>query len=118
MQFYTALFGWQFETVANQLSTEPYFLIKSGKQYIAGMLDAGSAPEIGNISRWVGYLSVDDVDKSVNFNLKSGGHTALAATDINGIGRVARIVDPQGAVFGVSNSNHSLLPVKMTAIVI
>ncbi len=46
---------------------------------------------------WTIYITVTDVDASVN-KAKAAGATILADPfDIPGVGRMAKIVDPQGA---------------------
>jgi uncharacterized protein len=48
---------------------------------------------------WVGYLAVDDVDASLVSIMAAGGRTLMPATDLQGVGRMAMVADPQGAPF-------------------
>jgi hypothetical protein len=50
---------------------------------------------------WLGYINVDDVDRSVASIEQAGGKVLMAAFDIPGIGRIALVSDPQGAPFYV-----------------
>ncbi|MER7777671.1 VOC family protein [Streptomyces sp. NPDC096191] len=50
---------------------------------------------------WLPYFAVDDTDAAVARARELGGTVPMAATDIEGVGRVARIADPSGARFAV-----------------
>ncbi len=50
---------------------------------------------------WVGYIAVDDVDASVASITAAGGALFMPATDLDGVGRMAMVADPQGAPFYV-----------------
>src|SRR5262249_10443549 len=48
-------------------------------------------------SHWISYVSVEDVDATVQAAARNGGRVVDAPFDIPGVGRTARIADPQGA---------------------
>ncbi|MEU2284764.1 VOC family protein [Streptomyces sp. NPDC013178] len=50
---------------------------------------------------WLPYFAVTDVDAVVARAEELGGTVRLAATDIEGVGRIARLADPYGARFAV-----------------
>lgn len=50
---------------------------------------------------WVGYIGVDDVDASVAKLTGAGGSVLMPAMDLDGVGRMAMVADPQGAAFYV-----------------
>ncbi|MCF6521525.1 VOC family protein [Streptomyces sp. JJ36] len=50
---------------------------------------------------WTVYFAVDDVDATLVRARELGGRQGFAATDLPGTGRVAGLVDPQGAAFAV-----------------
>lgn len=50
---------------------------------------------------WVGYIAVDDVDASVAAITAAGGSIHMPAMDLDGVGRMAMVADPQGAPFYV-----------------
>jgi hypothetical protein len=101
-RFYGELFGWTFEQ-----STRPggrsYTLARSGKVYVAGMVQVDSPAEGKTLSRWLPYASVDNVDASVARATAAGGKVAVAPRNVN-LGRVAAIIDPEGAVIGLARS--------------
>jgi predicted enzyme related to lactoylglutathione lyase len=57
--------------------------------------------EHGAQPAWVGYIGVDDVDASVAKLIALGGAVLMPAMDIEGVGRMAMVADPQGAPFYV-----------------
>jgi uncharacterized protein len=59
------------------------------------MADGGASPA------WVGYIGVDDVDTAVASIEAAGGTTLMPAMDLEGVGRMAMLTDPQGAPFYV-----------------
>jgi len=46
---------------------------------------------------WISYVSVEDVDAAAKAATRNGGRIVAAASDLPGIGRMARIADPLGA---------------------
>jgi len=48
---------------------------------------------------WLGYISVDEVDASIAQVEGRGGAVHMPATDIDGVGRIAMVADPQGNPF-------------------
>jgi hypothetical protein len=102
-RFYGGLFGWTFED-ANGPGGRDYVLAKSGGIYVAGMVPVAKPGDGTNLSRWLPYMSIDDVDSAVAKAEAGGGKIAVAARNVN-IGRVAAVVDPEGAVLGLVRSN-------------
>ena len=102
-RFYGGLFGWTFEDTKGPGGRE-YVLAKSGSVYVAGMVSVEKSGDGTKLSRWLPYMSVDDVDDAVAKASAGGGKIAVAARNVN-IGRVAAVVDPEGAVLGLVRSN-------------
>ena len=63
----------------------------------------GMAPGLppGVPPHWTSYLAVDDVDAGVASLRKLGGHVIREPWDVPGVGRIAIVTDPQGAVLGL-----------------
>ncbi|MFE2335514.1 VOC family protein [Streptomyces coelicoflavus] len=55
----------------------------------------------GTHAGWLPYIAVDDADTVVARTTELGGSVGVPATDIPGVGRVARLADPYGARFAV-----------------
>ena len=103
-QFYSAVLGWTFENTVRPGDGGPYTLIKSGGAYVGGMVHLEDPVDGNDYSRWLGYLSVDDVPRAAATALESGGNVLVEPFAVPGIGKVAGIQDPQGAVLGIVRS--------------
>ena len=101
-RFYGGLFGWTFETTTGPRGAE-YIVARDGGVYIAGIVTRADAPDGGEFSRWLPYVSVADVDSSAGRARTAGGEVAVEPLDVR-LGRVAVIVDPEGAVLGLARS--------------
>ncbi len=67
---------------------------------MGGMIDASAWPE-GTPNFWLAYFAVEDTDATVARAEELGGAVAAPAFDVPGVGRMAVLTDPQGAVFAV-----------------
>lgn len=61
------------------------------------MLPAGAPMRPG----WFGYIGVDDVDRAVASIVAAGGAVHMPPTDLENVGRIAMVADPQGVTFYV-----------------
>lgn len=98
--FYRDVIGWRAES-ANQPSMD-YRFFYAGSEGIGGHMklpqeaaDADARPG------WFGYIGVDDVDATVSAATAAGGSVKMPAMDLEGVGRMALIADPQGVPFYV-----------------
>ncbi len=101
-RFYGGLFGWRFEHAQAEGGRE-YTLARAGDVFVAGLVPVAHRPDDQPLSRWLPYLSVADVDQAVGRATAAGGRVAVGARDVR-LGRVAAIVDPEGAVIGLARS--------------
>ena len=99
--FYDAVVGWDIgEPVAE---FEGYRMIGRTDGGMAGgvlqltneMRDHGAHP------LWLGYIAVEDVDTVATEIEKRGGKELMPAQDIESVGRIALVADPQGVPFYV-----------------
>ncbi|MEE9141677.1 MAG: VOC family protein [Gammaproteobacteria bacterium] len=102
-RFYSGLFGWTFEESTGARGND-YTLAKSGGVYVAGIVPMAPPADGSDISRWLPYASVGDVDAAVRRTTERGGTVAVSVRDVS-LGRVAAIIDPQGAVIGLASSD-------------
>jgi uncharacterized protein len=100
--FYGGLFGWTFQN-STRPGGQPYALAKSGAVYVAGFVPIPARSDGVKLSIWLPYISVEDVDAAVTRATASNGRVAVGARNVN-LGRVAAIVDPEGAVIGLARS--------------
>lgn len=101
--FYSGLFGWSFEK-SQGARGEEYLLARKNNVIVAGILGVEMPDDGEKYSRWVPYVSVDDVDAAIARSTAAGAAVVAAARNVD-FGRVAAITDPEGAVIGLARSN-------------
>ncbi len=101
-EFYGGLFGWTFEDAQERDGGE-YIVARDGDIYVAGIVSVAPRQDGQKLTRWLPYVSVDDVDTAISRS-KAGGATVAAEAREVSLGRVAAIVDPEGAVVGLASS--------------
>jgi predicted enzyme related to lactoylglutathione lyase len=98
--FYGALFGWKAETFDTPPGAPAYTVWQlDGQQNAMG--GATSPPDDGAPPHWGIVIAVADCDATVADAQQLGATVAVAPADVPGIGRSAKLVDPQGAAFRV-----------------
>ena len=108
--FYSEVFGWnpvtmEFGgneyTVWNHGGMEPVQAPpEQGGTGLGGMIDSSGFPE-GTPNFWQVYFQVEDADATAAKATELGGSVMNPAFDVEGVGRIVVLADPQGAVFGV-----------------
>jgi predicted enzyme related to lactoylglutathione lyase len=90
--FYGEALGWKVE--AFPMGDFTYEMVKAPSGTVGGYAPPKSdrAP-----SHWISYVSVADVDQTAKAAVAAGGKLVDAPFDVPGVGRMARIADPQGA---------------------
>jgi hypothetical protein len=101
--FYAGLFGWSFEK-SRGTRGEDYLLARKDNVIVAGLLGVDMPDDGEKYSRWLPYVSVDDVDAAVTRSTAAGAAVVATARNVD-IGRVAAITDPEGAVIGLARSD-------------
>ena len=103
--FYSGMFGWQIENQRTDGTKDPsgYEHIKNGEHFIGGIPPAAYRPP-GAPAHWMAYFQVDDVDSCASKATGLGAKLCLAPMTMEGVGRLAVIADPQGAVFAIFKS--------------
>jgi uncharacterized protein len=91
--FYGEVLGWRTEPFSMG-GEETYDMIYVGDTMIGGYAEPSGE---GQPSHWISYVSVEDVDGAAKIVTANGGKVILPATEMPGVGRTARIADPQGA---------------------
>ena len=102
-QFYAGLFGWTFQASTGSRGKD-YLIASMGDKFVAGLVSLDAPDDDQSYSRWLPYMSVSDVDLAVSRGVAAGATVAVTAQDVN-VGRVAALIDPQGAVIGLARSN-------------
>ena len=100
--FYGELFGWTFQD-AQERDGNDYIVARHDGIYVAGIVSVNRRQDGQSVTRWLPYVSVDDVDAAVKRSLAAGATVAVDSRDVS-LGQVAAIIDPEGAVIGLANS--------------
>lgn len=98
--FYAEVIGWTAKP-AGQPGMD-YRIFSAGGTDVAGHMELPEgAAEAGMRPGWIGYVGVGDVDAAVEGVGARGGRVHMPAMDLEGVGRMAMVADPQGAPFYV-----------------
>jgi uncharacterized protein len=97
VDFYTGLFGWEFEDVMPPESEGRYFLARLRGGDVAAV---GSIPEaVPQVAMWNTYVWVDSADDTASKVGAAGGAVVMEPFDVMDAGRMAVLTDPEGAAF-------------------
>ncbi len=93
--FYGPLLGWTVKSA--DMPDMDYRLAATAESDVAGIMKTPAGAPMP--PAWIGYVGVDDVDKMAASVTDGGGTVHMPANDIPGVGRMAFVADPQGAMF-------------------
>ena len=93
--FYGKVFGWAAEPFGGDYTG---FKLAGRDDAIAGMM---RPPMEGMPPYWNVYFAVDDCDATAGAAESAGASVLMPPTDMEGVGRLAALMDPQGAGFSV-----------------
>jgi predicted enzyme related to lactoylglutathione lyase len=110
-EFYGGLFGWEFVNAADR-EGHPYVLAKLDGRYAAGILQLEQPNDGSLYSRWLGYMTVNDIDTALSTAYSAGGNVVESSRTIAEVGKVAAIQDSQNAVLGLVETRFD--PSKIT----
>ena len=100
--FYGDLLGWEFDDGGD---ADPlYTVITHQGVQIGGIVASEQLNREVRSARWVGYLSVPDVDAAVDYVEAQNGIVHTKAQNFRHRGRVSVVSDPQGAVLALVRS--------------
>ena len=99
VDFYSGLFGWEFEDVMPPGSEGKYFIARLHGGDVAAV---GSIPEAAPpTAMWNTYVWVDSADEAASKVREAGGGVVMEPFDVMDAGRMAVFSDPEGAAFCV-----------------
>jgi predicted enzyme related to lactoylglutathione lyase len=106
-KFYAALFGWTAKTIDRNTSfgVRSYTVLSLADRPIAGIVTRSARMNDEEHGRWVGYVSVPDVDRALGQSRSCGGRVLSSAKDRPQRGTQAILIDPEGAILGVMHSS-------------
>ncbi len=95
-EFYGKLFGWGSKPFP--MGDMNYTIFKDGDRDAGGMMPL-PMPDVP--PHWLAYVKVADVNASAKLAGELGGKVIAGPFDISTIGRIAVVMDPEGAAFGL-----------------
>lgn len=98
--FYGDVIGWTAAS-AGQPGIDYRIFSAAGTPVAGHMKLPDGAAEMGMRPGWLGFVGVDDVDSAVASIAGAGGTVHMPAMDMEGVGRMALVSDPQGGPFYV-----------------
>ncbi len=102
IKFYSKLLGLCVDDSMITGDGSPYNVFMVGEDGVAGCMTMPDDLQKMNIpSHWDIYFHVDDVDVTVQLASSKGADVKMQPTDIPEVGRIAYIIDPQGAGLGL-----------------
>ena len=107
-QFYTELFGWSFfdSELAPGMT---YTLLQLDGKEIAALYPLRNEQRAHNVpSKWLPYISVENVDLAADQARSLGGLVLTEPLDAHEAGRLAVIQDPAGATFALWKGNQTI----------
>jgi predicted enzyme related to lactoylglutathione lyase len=99
VEFYSGLFGWEFEDVMPPGSEGKYFIarLRGGDVAAVGSLPEGAPRQ----AAWNTYIWVESADDAAAKATDAGGRVLMEPFDVMDAGRMAVLADPEGAAFCV-----------------
>jgi uncharacterized protein len=99
VEFYSGLFGWEFEDVMPSSSEGKYFIarLRGGDVAAVGSIPDAAPP----MAMWNTYVWVESADDTASKISDAGGAAVMEPFDVMDAGRMAVFTDPEGAAFCV-----------------
>jgi uncharacterized protein len=98
--FYTKVVGWGTKDAVT--ADWPHTVFTAGTTFVSGLTGLSEeARKTGARPMWLGYVSVDDVDATVDRIKRLGGTVRVPPTNVLDISRFSVITDPQMAMLAV-----------------
>ena len=99
-KFYADTLGWSYDAMPMPGGAGTYWLAMMDGEPVGGILDI-SAPDFGSVPEsWMAYIAVDDVDARVAKAVKAGAKLMKPVFEVPGVGRIAILLQPDGAGVG------------------
>lgn len=100
--FYSSMLGWSVKD--SGMPDFDYRIASTQEAPIAGLMRPPAGASMP--SAWLGYIAVDNVDAAVAAIRDAGGAVHMEPWDVPGVGRLAFVADPQGALFYVMKGEN------------
>lgn len=97
-KFYADTLGWSFDGMPMPDGT--YWVANAGGRSVGGIFEMKGKDFEGIPEHWMSYIAVDDVDARVDKAKAAGASVIKPVFDVPGVGRIAVLKEPGGAVIG------------------
>jgi uncharacterized protein len=116
LAFYGHTLGWVFEPMQLSDGTR-YWTARKWGLPVGGILGLDEDRHGDIPSHWMTYMAVDGMDGAIEETLKAGGSVAREAIPVPGIGLLAVVSDPAGALIGLMEPDrtHAAAPLRSAA---
>jgi len=109
--FYGEVVGWGVEQFKGSDPSMPYQMLVGPRGPIGGLMQLPQqAQDMGAPPSWLTYISVEDLDASVQRAVALGATVLNPAVDIPEVGAFAVLADPTGAVFSPFQAHGDMPP--------
>lgn len=102
-KFYENVFGWQLNSWGG--GEVDYWLVKTGEAGTPG-IDGGLGGAANEFNATVNTVDVDDLDQTIRSVEANGGQVIVPKDEIPGVGWLAYVREPGGAVMGLMQSTQ------------
>ena len=110
-QFYGKLFGWTFQ---DYVQRDAMFSQASLNGQVVGGIHQRPLPE-GRRPGWISFIATSDLAQTATLATQNGARVLLSPRPFANLGQEAVLADPQGAVFGILQSNSGDPPDLLVA---
>jgi predicted enzyme related to lactoylglutathione lyase len=97
--YFTRIAGWQIQDMP--MPNGSYNVCMAGGKPVAGIMSREMMGQPDHPPGWMTYIAVDDVDAACKATGKAKGKVLKEPVDVQGVGRIAMIMDPSGAAVGM-----------------
>ncbi len=101
-KFYSGLFGWTANTITQD--GKAYTVFSNGSRPVAGLAPRPPS-NTKRASRWIGYIAVTDIAKTLKLVTSAGGQIRADARKFPNRGAQAIIADNEGSTIGLIESS-------------
>lgn len=100
--FYSQLFGWKVSQDMDMGPMGTYRVFEAGGKQLGGMMTTPKGAQMPPM--WIYYVETSDLDAALARAKKKEATLMNGPMDVPGGGRIAQLMDPQGAVFALHQS--------------
>lgn len=97
-KFYAELFSWKADDQHDPEGAYIYTMFRQDGEDVAGLGPQGPDTPEGTPAIWNSYITVDDVEATIEAWTSAGGSVVMPPMDVMTSGRMAIVADPEGAV--------------------